>query len=73
MILYESEQVCSSNKILYAILDYKHKNQYLNKVTKNPYQYLIETQRNELIQLLQKSEDVSDGTLSTWKTDSVDF
>ena len=31
------------------------------------------TQCNELLKLLQKFEELFDGTLGTWKTDAVDF
>ena len=34
-------------------------------------QNLTMTQRNELLKLLQKFEDMFDGTLGTWKTDPV--
>ena len=30
--------------------------------------YLTESQRNESLKLLQKSEELFDGTLGTWKT-----
>ena len=36
-------------------------------------QHLTMIQRNELLKLLQKFEELFDGTLGTWKTDSVDF
>ena len=39
----------------------------------NQCQHLTMTQRNELLKLLQKFEDVFDGILVTWKTDPVDF
>ena len=31
------------------------------------------TQRNELLKILQKFEELFDGTLGTWKTDLVDL
>ena len=31
------------------------------------------TQRNELLKLLQKFEELFNGTLGTWETDPVDF
>ena len=40
---------------------------------KNQCQNLTETQRNELIKLLQKIEELFNKTLGTWKTDPVDF
>ena len=36
-------------------------------------QHLTITQRNELMKLLQKSEELFYGTLGTWKTYPVDF
>ena len=36
-------------------------------------QYLTMTQRNEILKLMQKFEELFDGTLGTWKTDPVDF
>ena len=36
-------------------------------------QHLTMTQRNELLKLLRKFEDIFDGTLGTWKTNPVDF
>ena len=38
---------------------------------KNQCQNLTETQRNELIKLLQKIEELFNKTLGTWKTDPV--
>ena len=35
-------------------------------------QHLTETQCNKLLKLLQKNEDLFDGTLGTWKTDPVE-
>ena len=39
----------------------------------NQCQHLTMTQRNELLKLLQKFEELFDGTLGTRKTDPVDF
>ena len=36
-------------------------------------QHLTMTQRNDLIKLLQKSEELFDGTFGTWKIDSVNL
>ena len=38
---------------------------------KNQCQHLTETERNELLKLLQKSEELFNGALCTWKTDPV--
>ena len=40
---------------------------------KNQCQHLTMTQRNELLKLLQKFEELFDGTLGIQKTDPVDF
>ena len=40
---------------------------------KNQFQHLTETQRKELLELLQNFEELFDGTLGTWKTDPVGF
>ena len=39
----------------------------------NQCQHLTMTQRNELLKLLQRSEELFNGTLGTWKTDPVEF
>ena len=39
----------------------------------NQCQHLTEAQRNELLKLLQKIEELFDGALVTWKTDPVGF
>ena len=38
----------------------------------NQCQHLTMTQRNELLKLLHKLKELFDGTLDTWKTDTVD-
>ena len=43
------------------------------KVMEIQCQNLTMTKRNELLKLLQKLEELFDGTLVTWKTDPVDF
>ena len=45
--IHESEQVRTSTKTLSLILDAKYENPYLNKVTTNKCQHLIEIQRND--------------------------
>ena len=39
----------------------------------NQCKHMTEVQHNELPKLLQEVEELFDGTLSTWKTDPVDF
>ena len=39
----------------------------------NQCQHLTETQRDELLKLSQKTKELFDGTLGTWKTDPLDF
>ena len=36
-------------------------------------QHLTTTQRNDLLELLQKFEELCDGTIGTWKKYTVDF
>ena len=45
----------------------------IDKAMKNKFQHLTEEKCNELLQLLQKIEELFDGALSTWKADLVDF
>ena len=61
--IHKSEQVCNSAKRLGIILDDKDEKAYLNNVTKNQCQHLTETQHNELLKLLQKSEELFNLTL----------
>ena len=60
-------------KQLHVILDAKYKKTDLHKVMENQCQHLTMTQRNELLKLLQKFEELFYGTLGTWKTDTLDF
>ena len=55
----ESEQVHTFTKLLCTNLDSKYGREELNWVLKNKCQHLIETQRNELLNFLQKFEDFS--------------
>ena len=49
--------------ILYA----KHEKSDLHKVMENQCQHLTMTQRNELLKLLHKFEELFNETLGTWK------
>ena len=40
---------------------------------KNQRQHITETERNELLKLLQKFEELFDGKLGIWKIDPVDL
>ena len=71
--VYESEHVRTVTKRLRVILDAKYEKVDLHKVMETQCQHLTMTQRNELLQLLQKIEDLFDKTLVTWITDLVDF
>ena len=55
------------------IFDAKDEKSYLHKVMETQCQHLTVTQRNELLKLLHKSEELFGGTLGIWKTDPVDF
>ena len=63
----------TENKRLWIILDAKYKKAYSHKVMETQCLNLTKTQCNDLLKLLQKIEDLSDGTLGTRKTDLVDF
>ena len=39
----------------------------------NQCQHLTTTQRNKLLKVLQIFEELFNGTLGNWKTDTVDF
>ena len=71
--LYESDHVCTSTKRLRVILDAKQEKSDLYKVMETQYQYLTTTQRKELLKSLQRFNELFDGTLGTWKIDSVYF
>ena len=51
----------------------KYEKIYLNKATKNQCQHSSEIQHNELLKLLQNSEELFYGTLGTWKIYPADF
>ena len=55
--------------ILYA----KYEKADLHKVMETQCQHLKMTQHNYLLELLQKYEEVFNGTLGTWKTDPSDL
>ena len=67
------EQVRISAKRLYVILGAKDEKTELNKAMKNKFQHLTKTQRNELLKLLQKIEELFDVKNGTWKTYPLDF
>ena len=53
------------------ILDAKYEKTDLHKFMETQCQHLKMTQRNDLLKLLQKFEELFDRTLGTWKTDQV--
>ena len=71
--VHESEQVCTSTKLLRVILYDKYEKEYLNKVIENQFQHMREVQHNELLKLLQKIEDFFYGAFGTQKKDPVYF
>ena len=71
--VYGSEHVHTATKLLRVILDVKYNKSDLHKFMKNQCQYLIMTQHNELLKLLQKIEYFFDGKLGICKTDKVYF
>ena len=71
--VYESEHVRTATKWLRVILDAKYKKSDLHKVMETQCQHLMMTQRNYLLKLLQKSEDLFDGTIGTWEKYPVEY
>ena len=71
--IYESEHVRAATKLLRVILDAKYENAELHKVLETQCQHFTMTHSNYLLKLLQKLEELFDGTLGTWETDPVDF
>ena len=67
------KHVRAATKILRIISDAKYEKSDLHKVMETRCQYLTMTQRNELLKLLHKFVELFNGTLGTWKIDSVDF
>ena len=55
------------------ILYSNYEKAYLNKVVGKKCQHLTELKRCEFLKLLQKNEELFDGTLGTWKKYPVDF
>ena len=71
--IHELEQVYTPTKWLCAILDANYEKADLNKFMETQCQHLTETQCNKLIKKSQNFEDLLDGTLVTWKIDTVDL
>ena len=65
--VYESEHVYNATKQLRISLYAKYEKSDLHKVIETHCQHLTMTQRNYLLKLLQKFEELFDGTLVTWK------
>ena len=63
--VYKSENVRTAAKRLRVILDAKYEKADLHKVMENRCQHLTMTKRNELLKLLQKLEELFNGTLGT--------
>ena len=63
---YESEHIRTATKLLRVLLDAKYKKADLNNVMETQCRHLTMTQRNELIKLLQISEELFYGTLDIW-------
>ena len=71
--MYESEHVRTATKWLRLIVDAEYEKVCLHKVMENQCHHLAITQHNELQKLWQNFDNLFNGTLGTWKTDSVDF
>ena len=61
--IHKQEQLYTSTKLSLLILDSKYEKADLNKFIKNQDQHLTEVQRNKFLILLQKPEELFDGTL----------
>ena len=64
--VYESEHVHSDTKLLRVILDEKYEKSDLHKVMETQCQHLTKIHRNDLLELLQKFEELFDGKFVTW-------
>ena len=71
--VYDSEHVHTSTKRLRVILDSIYEKVDLDKVMETQCQHLTITQRNKLLKLLHRSEELFDEILGTWKTDPLDL
>ena len=61
-----------STRRIRRVLDAKYEKSDLNEVMTKQYQtYLTTTERNRLLHLLNKFEDLFDGTLDTWNNTPV--
>ena len=63
--VYYPEHVRTTIKTLCVILDAKYEKENLHEIMENQCRHLTMTQCNELLKLLQKSEELLDGTLGT--------
>ena len=62
-LVYCSEHVRTATKLLRVILYAKYEDSYLYKFMENQRQHLTMTQRNDLLKLLQKIEELFNVTL----------
>ena len=63
----QSEGTISSTRRIRIILDVKYKNSDLNKVMDKQFQHLSPKEIERLLQILENSESLFNGTLGTWK------
>jgi len=61
----------TANKRTVEILDAKYEKADLPVIVEENCQYIISAERTELLRLLQKYEQLFDGTLGDWKTRAV--
>ena len=71
--VYELEHVHTTTKVVLAILDSKYEKADLHKVMETQCQHLTVTQRNELLKLSQKIEELFNRTFGTWKIDPLEL
>ena len=70
---HESDSAINSTRIMRRILDAKYQKDDLNKVMTEHCQHITAAEIHIILHLLNKSEDMFDGTLGMWNTTPVDL
>ena len=71
--VYKTEHVHTATKRFHVVLYDKYKKIDLYQVMETQCQHLTTTQHNDSLKLLQRFEQLFNGTLVTWKIDPVYF
>ena len=69
----EPNSTAELTKKAIKILDAKYEKADLPKIVEETCEHIDESERQELLELLQKYEEMFDGTLGDWKTEPVHF